>query len=577
MEKFKKNLKEKPVGTIVRILLVLFIITDVSRALWHFCVTTADESKISVMSDEGGKISITSADDNDSFTTPIEKREDLKKIVRPTYMIYYGEVNDEVIGKAAQYDLVILHPKQGNITREQVAQIQRGGAYVLGYISIGEDLRTNGMTPEQMLQDARFTGDGTGPRIDPRDEGVENLDHIVLNGEPSPAGAGFASYYLDDNDQDGNPDFNPNFNCAYTNIGDPAWFDVLDSMRIDDVDGIAGIREILTEEYGRGLGCDGLFLDTIDTCAPNSFTGDEEPHKTRFEWTAPGVAKFMERLKEQYPDKYVLQNRGIFFYHYGHPHFAYSPRSYIDFLMYESYMLDSDPTHLYSEGYFADNKNVYAPKLCAEAGRPDGFQVLSLGYAEGPEEFQLKKTLSGESNEGLEILMEDIEQAQNRAGFSHYITDGGLMLINSFVIDHGEEEDDTPPEWSSVHNSSATWPREEPIPRVGIGQAEPIENGMIVRWDVAMDRNNVVYTLYYQKEPFDLKEDPDLEQAQKLELVPETGDGYGYGALPDTYPYQASVTGLDSGDTYYFMIRARDCSPGRNEEKNTVMLTGMPK
>lgn len=567
MEKFKKNLKEKPVRTIVRILLVLIIITDVSRAFWNFFLTSDDDSKISVKPADDKKISV----------TPIGERKDLAEIVHPTYMIYYGEVNDAVIEKAVQYDLVILHPKQGNITREQVERIQRGGAYVLGYISIGEDLRTNGMTSEQMLRDARFTGDGTGPRIDPRDEGATNLDHVSLTGKSSPAGSGFASYYLDDNDHDGKPDFNPNFNCAYTNIGDPAWFDVLDSMQIDDEDGIAGIREILTKEYGRGLGCDGLFLDTIDTCAPNSFTGDEEPHKTRFEWTAPGVVKFTELLKANYPDKYVLQNRGIFFYNYNHPHYEYSPRSYIDFLMYESYMLDSDPTHLYSEGYFADNKNVYAPKLCAEAGRPDGFQILSLGYAEGPEEFQLKKTLSGEADNGLEILLEDIDQAQNRAGFSHYITDGGLMLINSFVIDHSGEEDHTPPEWSSVHNSSVTWPREEPAPRVGIGQAEPIEDGVIVRWDVAMDRNDVVYTLYYQKKPFDLKEDPDLEEAKKLELVPEMGEGYGYEATPDTYPYQAVVTGLDSGETYYFMIRARDCAPARNEEKNTVVLTGAPK
>lgn len=597
MEKFKKNLKEKPVRTIVRVLLVLFIITDVSRTCWHFFVIPADESKISVMSVDESKDFVTTADESEDSVTTVDEsknsvttaddkkisvtakgeREDLAEIVCPTYMIYYGEVNDAVIEKAVQYDLVILHPKQGNITREQVERIQRGGAYVLGYISIGEDLRTNGMTSEQMLRDARFTGDGTGPRIDPRDEGATNLDHVSLTGKPSSAGSGFASYYLDDNDHDGKPDFNPNFNCAYTNMGDPAWFDVLDNMQIDGVDGIAGIREILTEEYGRGLGCDGLFLDTIDTCAPNSFTGDEEPHKTRFEWTAPGVVKFMERLEEQYPEKYILQNRGIFFYNYSHPHYAYSPGSYIDFLMYESYMLDSNPTHLYSEGYFADNKNIYAPKLCAEAGRPDGFQVLSLGYAEGPVKFHLKETLFGESDKGLEILMEDIDQAQNKAGFSHYITDGGLMLINSFVIDHSGEEDHTPPEWSSVHNGSVTWPREEPIPRVGIGQAEPIEDGMIVRWDVAMDRNDVVYTLYYQKEPFDFTEDPDLEKAEKLELVPEVGEGYDYGAQPDTYPYQAAVTGLDSGDTYYFTIRARDCSAERNEEKNTIVLTGTPE
>ena len=76
-------------------------------------------------------------------------------------------------------------------------------------------------------------------------------------------------------------------------------------------------------------------------------------------------------------------------------------------------MLDSNTASLYSEMYFQDNKNVYAPKINAEANRPDGFRVLSLGYAEGPEEYQLKETLTGNSAAGLDILLADLEQAQN--------------------------------------------------------------------------------------------------------------------------------------------------------------------
>lgn len=239
-------------------------------------------------------------------------------------------------------------------------------------------------------------------------------------------------------------------------------------------------------------------------------------------------------------------------------------------------MLDSSPDNLYYEGYFADNKNVYAPKICAEADRPDGFRVLSLGYAEGPEEYQLKKTLLGETDDGLDILMEDINQAQSLAGFSHYITDGSVTLVNDFVLKHSDEADEVPPRWSSVHNSSETYPREEPIPRVGIGQVESVKNGVIVRWDVAMDKSGVGYTLYYQKSPFEFETDPDLKKADRIELIPEVGEGYGYGTGPDTYPYQAVIEGLDSGETYYFVIRARDCSAGENEEKNTIVITGIP-
>ena len=81
-------------------------------------------------------------------------RVDLDKTHHPTYMIYYGELDDDIIRMAKQYDIVILHPDSGNITREQVRRIQAGGAYVFGFLSVGEDLRTNGRPPEQMRKDS---------------------------------------------------------------------------------------------------------------------------------------------------------------------------------------------------------------------------------------------------------------------------------------------------------------------------------------------------------------------------------------------------------------------------------------
>lgn len=494
---------------------------------------------------------------------------------KSSYLIYYGILDDEIIEDCKQYEVVILHPKMGNITRDQIQEIRSSGTIVLGYIAIGEDLRTAGMTPEQMLQDKRFTGDGSGPRVDPRPEGTTSLDGIDISGKPSPGGTGYASYFLDDNNFDGRPDINPIFNCAFTNIGDPSWFDALDQMTIDGKDQIPGIREILTDDYGRGLGCDGLFLDTIDTCAPNIYTDDNSPNKTKFEWTAPGVADFTKHLKEEYPDKLVLQNRGIFFYNPILPHYKYNPRPYVDYVMYESYHLDSNTGTLYFEGYANDNQYNYAPKLVAEASRPDGFQVLSLGYAEGPSEYHLKETLFGESTDGLEILMEDMNVAEE-AGFMHYITDGGVTMVNDFVITHQTEEDATAPVWTSTYNASTAWPPEAPEPRVGIQEAEPIKDGVIVRWDVALDKNHVAYVLYYQTEPFDFENDPGMENAESLELIPEVGDGYVDGVGPDVYPYQAQVDGLDSKKTYYFLIRARDLSDNQNEDDNTVTLSAKP-
>lgn len=55
------------------------------------------------------------------------------------------------------------------------------------------------------------------------------------------------------------------------NAGDPVWFQTLKDMRFDGPDHLFGMDELLQEDVGRGLGCDGLFLDTVDTAAPNYY------------------------------------------------------------------------------------------------------------------------------------------------------------------------------------------------------------------------------------------------------------------------------------------------------------------
>lgn len=489
---------------------------------------------------------------------------------KPTYMAYYGKLNLSAIQIAKLYDVVIIHPKDGNITRDQVRELQDSGTTVLGYISIGEDLRTAGLSSEDMLKDDRFVEDGTGPRIDPRKgdkKGFKDLDKMGL---PSYGGTGYASYYLDDNDHDGKPDRNPYFSCAYTNIGDPAWHKVLEKMVLD-VDGVAGIREIVTTDYGRGLGCDGIFMDTIDTAAPNVYTQDTDEFRTRFEWTAPGLIDFTAGFKERYPDKLLLQNRGLFYYNKKFPHYSVNPGKYIDFLMYESFRLDSSPERLFYENYFRDNLYVYGPMIAAEAGRPDGFAVLSLGYGEGPSEYDLTGSLLEISYEGRDVLLEDIKWASEVMGFSHYITNGALNFPNSFVLDNQSQEDTSPPEWSSVYNPGKSYPASPPVPRYGIGEASYDSNGLLVKWDVALDRSGVDYYLYYQEGLFDFENDPDLTNAVKIKLEPQLPEDYGYMGKPDAYPYQQLISDikLTPGREYYFAIRAEDRSPARNSDNNT--------
>ena len=74
------------------------------------------------------------------------------------------------------------------------------------------------------------------------------------------------------------------------------------------------MRETLTTSYGRGLGCDGVFLDTIDTAAPNFYTNAASNNESKFEWTAPGFSAFIRRVAATYPDQLILQNRGLFFF-----------------------------------------------------------------------------------------------------------------------------------------------------------------------------------------------------------------------------------------------------------------------
>ena len=494
---------------------------------------------------------------------------------KPTYMIYYGLVDENVVEHAKQYDIVILHPNQGGLTAKQVDAIQSTGTKVLAYLAVGEDLRTSGKTPEEMREDPRFTGDGSGPRVDPRAEGDNTLENAVVSGSDSPGGSGFASYYLDDNDHDGLPDINPYFFCAYTNIGDPNWYQVLDTMTVDGEDGVAGIREILTEEYGRGLGCDGLFLDTIDTCAPNAYTDDDNPARTRFEWTAVGVSELMARIKADYPGTLICQNRGLFFYNHLLEHYRYNPRANVDYLFFESYRLDSNPEQLYNEGFFADNKYNLVPRLAVESRCGEGFTVLSLGYAEGPEEYDLLNTLIGKSKKGLEVLRQDVEEADELAGFSHYITNAPLTQLNDFVMINRNPEDDKAPVWSSVYNNSSEWPPHEPEARVGLGEVKSEESRCVtVTWDVALDQTGVCYTLYYQQGAFDFDADPDLIKAKKVLLNPTITEDYQKG-VTDAYPYCATVDAMESGKEYSFVLRATDTSPQHNEEKNTVVKTAV--
>ena len=511
-----------------------------------------------------------------------------------SYLVNYGPWTDEAVTLARRHDLVIAHPSSGRLTADLVARL-RGGpvtsrpgpdhTLVVCYVSIGEDLRTSFVTDDEARRNPRFAGDRSGPRVDPRlGRGRGHpLDGIDARGAPSPGGSGYASFYLDDNSLsrnatgDGVPDRNPGSGAYYVNAGDPKWFDALDQMTLDSSDAVAGFKEILTTDHGRRLGCDGIFLDTVDTAAPNHYTEADAPNMTRFEWTGPGLSKLVAKLRRAYPDKVIVQNRGLFYLDNRQPHYAVTTRGSIDLLLFESYRLDASREREYDPYTHADNRFNVAPRLMAEANRPDGFRVLSLGYAEGPPERVSHGALLGTSEVGKESLLEDIRVA-DAAGFRHAISDVNLTLVNSFVLDHHDPDDRSPPVWTSTFNDNARgWPEipGPPTPRVGVQEVVSGPGRLTVRWDVALDRHSVRYALYYQTLPFDFAADPALAEARRVVPTPVVPAEYRAGQA-GAYPYEATIKGLERGKAYYLLVRAFDASAAQNEEANTVVGFGRP-
>lgn len=519
-----------------------------------------------------------------------------------SYAIHYGVLDDATINILKTYPLVIVHPYNANADRNQIFRIKQGGdpddprdnPVVLCYISVGEDSRTYGLSDAALRKDPRFAGNGSGPSIDPRGAQASGMSLTGLSLTGTPTNGGFASYFVNDNAvrckgaPDKIPDINRNFLTRFVNAGDPAWYNTVSTMVMNsDTNTPPGLQELLTTSRGRGLGCDGVFLDTIDTAAPNRYTNCESSNQTASEWTAAGFTAFMGQLRADYPGKVILQNRGLFYFDPRTAHYQVSARGVIDLGFFESYRLDNDIQAEYV--YFHDNKYNSAPKLMAEANRPDGFRVLSLGYASG---FNSQgqdvakpnidiQTLLGKSSLGYQELVTDFQEA-HAAGFRHYLTSANVDFPNNFVKNTADYTDLLPPVWSSTFNATYN-PPAPPAPRIGIQKAVSTSAGAVrISWDVALDMNKVSYQLYYKQNAFDFTADPQLTTATRMQLSASVGDGYDqiwkatdpFMALETVYPFQSTITGLTPGTSYSFLIRARD-SVG-NEDSNQVVLTATP-
>lgn len=235
------------------------------------------------------------------------------------YACYYGQPK---IPELSKFPLAIIEP--GQYTPAQIAQIKKAGVIVIGYLSVGEILETSRAKP-------------------------------VAGGRNAPKRLAIEPYYLD-RDGDGQPDRNGSWNSLYVDARAAAW-----QKRV---------LEELAPKVLAQKGCDGLFLDTIDTV-------DVYPE------TRPGMIELIKKLRAAFPKAPIIANRGFEILEGIVPH--------IDALLFEAFTTRYSPE---------SNRSVLHPASDLEwvdgivgrikqAGGNDPIQILVLDYAD-PKDPQVK-------------------------------------------------------------------------------------------------------------------------------------------------------------------------------------------
>lgn len=320
------------------------------------------------------------------------------------FAVYYGTDYDvSHMQKLKQLDVLVVDPNTDQLTPRKVDELQEAGVTVLSYISIGEDkVDADASTANPA---SPMVLDGTGPvHMDRWDGQIKKQ-----------CGAPMASFYVDQqwvavsghpeggyHGQDCYPDRNGEFG-GYFVYPNADWRNMIKNQRrhglfdngtsvspefaqrdLVGLDQIATVRNPydLDDEHGN-YGFDGFFLDTLDTAGPWNNYG-------YYPWTAPAMQETVKFIRDTYPDKLIIANRGIFFYNptqtnpiYNISPYDYTLGQYINGVLFESFYLDSEPSHRGASPYFVSGENVTnANYLDIESKRPNGagFTVFGLDY-----------------------------------------------------------------------------------------------------------------------------------------------------------------------------------------------------
>lgn len=427
------------------------------------------------------------------------------------FIVYYGDdyysttsgdpstwvLNENVMNNLIEFDVVVINPGQPHCTPQVVQHLKTNGVdYVLGYISVGEDF----------IDDAIEA---------PLDGGTGMLMYDASSGKlvPTP-GNSLQSFYVDVDSQevtydsngkatkvlttsrlipDGIPDYNPTF-LGYMVNPDVNWRTVLETMRIGG-SGItgrsltAGLQQIAEDrdpanmsDRTTNFGCDGFFLDTLDTAGPYDGAG-------WYPWTVDEMRDTVKYISDTYQDKTVFANRGAFFFSAGlqspvtnEYSIDFTIRPYINAFLFESFLYDSDPEKDLMTGiseYYLQNRYNVVPKVFAEASRVDGFTMFSLEYQSG--------------RAGIDSTAFDIDIRQ--FGFTAYLCqDRHLNTTDTIFADRlpDSQNDKRPPTWDTTGNE--LYNITSASSRVGVqAVVEGIDPAQaVVQWDVAIDQSSEI-------------------------------------------------------------------------------------
>lgn len=396
------------------------------------------------------------------------------------YLCYYGSWNDEKIFRGKDFDMIILEPSA--ISAANILKLRCGhdevlgtddDVIVIGYLSVGEDHSSSNK------------GNGSGPCYYDY-----NLSKLVYQNK------GLASWYVDDKDKNGIPDADPIWKSAYVNAGDTLWWQYLKTYN-NGADATLKVK-----------GCDGLFLDLLDIASPW--------YPWPYRWTVKGMSDLVKWLKQTYPDKYLIGNRGLFYFDPSIPEaYNYNIRRYIDGIMFESYFIEND-------------RKGWAQKLNKEAQKSDGFKVISLDYTDYLNPSQVSQQISESFSYNWTTLI-------------------SVVSLSKFPYEvfHRHTPDLNPPTWDGI---------------IGLKSASPKGESVNLTWGKLTDSSlPLKFDIYYTKDAVF-----SFESAQVIsDIHPD------YDSSSGTYSY--TVSGLLYPSYYNFVIRIIDAAG--NSEHNAKVFS----